>query len=83
MNKVDYVKSQKQDRFHTCHWLGCKKQCPPAMWGCSTHWFKLPKHLRDRVWAAYRPGQEKDMRPSDSYLKVSDEIDLWIREQTS
>jgi hypothetical protein len=51
------------------------------MWGCRTHWFKLPKHLRDRVWATYRPGQEISKDPSAAYLKVSREVQAWIKEQ--
>lgn len=49
------------------------------MWGCSPHWFRLPKTLRDRVWAAYVPGQEISMTPNEDYLKVADEVDAWIR----
>jgi hypothetical protein len=36
---------------HTCHWPDCRKEVPPAMWGCKQHWFALPKPLRDRIWA--------------------------------
>lgn len=79
--KVEYVKRQGQSRDHHCHWTGCDKQCPPAMWGCKKHWFMLPKHLRDRVWAAYRPGQEVNMTPSREYLEVAREIELWIASQ--
>lgn len=77
-SKAEYVKKQKQFRSHHCHWPGCKKQVPPAMWGCREHWFKLPKFLRDRVWKVYRPGQEKDMRPSRAYLKVAGQVQDWI-----
>lgn len=77
--KVAYVKRQKQDRFHTCHWPGCEKQVPPAMWRCKTHGFKLPKRLRDRIWQTYRPGQEKTMDPSKEYLNVATEVQQWIR----
>ncbi|MGH8572085.1 MAG: hypothetical protein ACREX8_05860, partial [Gammaproteobacteria bacterium] len=49
---------------HTCHWPGCGKPVPPAMWGCREHWFRLPKLLRDEIWATYRPGQEIDKEPS-------------------
>ncbi len=80
VRKRDYVLRQKQTRKHSCHWPGCDKQVPPAMWGCKTHWFRLPKELRDRVWATYRPGQEKDMTPSKEYLAVADEVQQWIRE---
>jgi len=27
---------------HHCHWPGCIREVPPKMWGCSTHWFRLP-----------------------------------------
>lgn len=77
MSKADYVRSQGQTRFHTCHWPGCKVQVPPAMWGCREHWFKLPFRLRNAIWANYRPGQEVDMKPSESYLKVADEVQRW------
>lgn len=53
--KVRYVNGQGQNRDHHCHWPGCGKQVPPAMWGCCAHRMKLPKALRDKVWAAYRP----------------------------
>lgn len=78
--KRRYVRSQGQTRKHHCHWPGCTAQVPPAMWGCRTHWFRLPKALRDRIWATYAPGQEVDMTPSDAYLKVADDVQKWIRE---
>lgn len=78
--KVRYVKSQAQTRKHHCHWPGCDKQVPPAMWGCKAHWFRLPKALRDRIWRAYAPGQEVDLTPSDEYLQVADDVQRWIQE---
>lgn len=78
-SKVAYVKSQRQTRKHECHWPGCTAQVPPALWGCKPHWFRLPRNLRDRIWTAYRPGQEKDLSPSDSYMDVAREVQLWIR----
>lgn len=65
---------------HTCHWPGCPVEVPPKLWGCRTHWFKLPKELRARVWAAYRPGQEIDKCPSQEYLAIADKVDTWCRE---
>lgn len=81
MNKRDYVLSQKQTRSHTCHWPGCNKQVPPAMWGCREHWFKLPLRLRNRIWRAYKPGQEVTLTPSREYLDAAKEVDDWIRSQ--
>jgi transcriptional regulator with XRE-family HTH domain len=81
-SKRRYVKRQGQTRDHHCHWPGCNTQVPPAMWGCRTHWFKLPKALRDRIWATYAPGQEVDMTPSAEYLQVADDVQRWIRENS-
>lgn len=77
-DKVAYVKSQRQTRKHPCHWPGCTKQVPPAMWGCKHHWFALPKHLRDRIWATYRPGQEVNLTPSAEYLAAARDVQAWI-----
>lgn len=78
-DKVEYVKSQGQTRNHHCHWPGCNKQVPPAQWGCSQHWFKLPNNLRNKIWATYKPGQEIDSTPSDAYLKAANEVQQWIK----
>jgi transcriptional regulator with XRE-family HTH domain len=78
--KRRYVARQGQTRDHHCHWPNCTAQVPPAMWGCKAHWFKLPKQLRDRIWATYAPGQEVDMSPSAEYLQVADDAQRWIRE---
>lgn len=77
--KVEHVRRARQDRNHECHWPGCEVQVPPAMWGCRRHWFKLPKALRDRVWAAYVPGQEQRLDPSREYLAVAREVQDWIK----
>lgn len=79
--KADYVRSQGQTRDHHCHWPGCEKQVPPAMWGCRSHWFRLPAGLRARVWATYKPGQEVTLTPSREYLEVADEVQRWIATQ--
>lgn len=81
--KVKHVKRAGPTRDHTCHWPGCGEQCPPSMWGCRRHWFRLPKSLRDRIWATYKPGQEERGDPSAAYLKVADDVQKWIREHGS
>ena len=80
--KADHVRNAQQTRSHTCHWHGCEKQVPPAMWGCKKHWFMLPKLLRAKVWKTYRPGQEDSMDPSQDYLAVAKEVQQWIEENT-
>jgi hypothetical protein len=81
-SKVEHVLRARQTRTHHCHWPGCSKQVPPAMWGCSPHWFKLPKFLRDAIWRTYRPGQENDGRPSREYMEVAKEVQQWIRSRS-
>ena len=56
---------------HTCHWPGCKRVVPPAMWGCRQHWFSLPAAIRKDIWATYWPGQEVDKKPSAAYLEAA------------
>ncbi|MBM3571195.1 MAG: hypothetical protein FJX52_02380 [Alphaproteobacteria bacterium] len=81
VNKAAYVRSQKQDRPHACHWPGCQQQVPPAMWGCRRHWFLLPKPIRDGIWRTYRQRQERDLRPSPEYLAAVTEAQRWIATQ--
>lgn len=81
-SKADYVRAQGQTRKHHCHWPGCDKQVPPAMWGCKGHWFTLPAGLRARVWATYRPGQEVNGTPSAAYIEVAKAVQAWIAERS-
>lgn len=81
--KADHVRAARQTRKHACHWPGCERQVPPAMWGCKTHWYKLPLPLRTKVWNAYRPGQESDGRPSRAYIEVAREVEAWIRKNVT
>ena len=78
-DKKDHVRRARRTRGHECHWPECEVQVPPAMWGCKTHWMKLPRYLRDKVWEAYVPGQEDRLDPSDEYLDVAQEVQDWIR----
>lgn len=80
--KADYVRGQEQTRPHVCHWPGCRQQVPPAQWGCRPHWFRIPKGLRDRIWATFKPGQERDGTPSREYVSAARAVQEWIeREQ--
>lgn len=81
--KADYVRAQGQSRNHHCHWPGCAKQVPPAMWGCKSHWFALPAGLRARVWSAYLPGQEVNGTPSAAYLQVAHDVQQWISDSAN
>lgn len=82
--KSEYVRQQSQQGTavpaHTCHWPGCGKAVPPAMWGCKLHWFKLPSRIRVRIWQTYKPGQEVSKTPSLEYIEAAKEAQQWIRE---
>jgi hypothetical protein len=77
-DKRRYVAAQEQTRPHSCHWPGCTVQVAPALWGCKPHWMRLPQRLRQRIWAAYQPGQERTLTPSDEYLEAAKAVDEWI-----
>ena len=77
-SKAVYVLAQGQVQDHHCHWPGCPRQVPPAMWGCREHWNRLPKALRDAIWAAYVPGQELTKCPSTQYVAVAQLVQEWI-----
>lgn len=79
-DKASYVREQPSDGKHTCHWPGCTKTVPPAIWGCKPHWFRLPSTIRVRIWAAYSPGQEVSKTPSTAYIAAAEAAQKWIRD---
>lgn len=79
--KADYVRRQTQDRDHHCHAVGCGKKCKPAYFMCYGHWMALPPNLRAKIWEHYRPGQEKDGRPTMEYLYWSNVCQVWLAEK--
>lgn len=82
-DKADYVRGKlRTDRRseHRCHWPGCPEIVPAAAWGCRKHWYMLPLSIRNRIWGAFRPGQEDDKTPSQRYLAAAMEARRWIRD---
>lgn len=39
---------------------------------CRTHWFAVPKKIRDAVWNEYREGQCDDKNPSEEWHRAAD-----------
>ena len=66
---------------HRCHWPGCEVEVEPKFWGCWPHWRSLPKRLQDRIWKAYRRGQEVTKTPSAEYVQAAKDVQAWIAEQ--
>ena len=79
--KVDHVRRAPQTRDHHCHWPGCTRQVPPALWGCKPHWYRLPKNLRHKIWRTYSIGQEIDGSPSADYIAAARQVQDWIARQ--
>jgi hypothetical protein len=80
--KADHVRAAKRANVtggHHCHWPDCDKLVPPAMWGCTRHWFTLPVTIRNRIFRAYRPGQEDSKTPSGEYVEAAKAAQEWIK----
>ena len=82
-SKVAYVKAQRQKCRHHCHWPGCTRQVPPAMWGCTPHWYALPPELRKQIWLTFRPGQEVNGTPNTAYIAAARAVQEWIAQHTT
>lgn len=66
---------------HTCHATGCKARVPPEMFMCRRHWFMLPRPIRNRIWAAYRPGQCDDWQISHEYAEAARDAVRFVAEK--
>jgi hypothetical protein len=62
---------------HECHYPECSLIVPPKMLACRRHWFQLPAFLRQKIWAAYVPGQEVRKDPSANYLEAFEDCQRW------
>ena len=40
--------------MHSCAAPACESQVPNDWLMCKRHWYKVPKDLRDEVWATWR-----------------------------
>lgn len=67
--------------IHRCHASGCNRAVPARMFMCRDHWYALPKPMRDAIWATYRPGQERDKRPSAEYLENARTAIAWLADR--
>jgi hypothetical protein len=44
---------------------------PPRLLMCSPHWRMVPPTVQRAVLRNYRPGQERDKRPTPAYLAAA------------
>jgi len=45
---------------------------------CRQHWYSLPMDLRNAIWRAYVPGQERTGKPSAAYVAAARAVQEWI-----
>lgn len=57
--------------IHTCHAPNCTIPVPPELFACKQHWNQIPRMLRAKIWAAYRPGQEITKKPSPAWMEAA------------
>lgn len=66
---------------HICHAIGCTQPCRPTELMDKAHWQMVPLPLRQAVWAAYQPGQERTKRVSRAYLQTAAMAVIAVAEQ--
>lgn len=62
---------------HECPYPGCAEQVDASRLACRRHWYALPKDVRDRIWASYKPDQTI-LTASGEYLDaLQDAMAAW------
>ena len=64
-----------------CHAIGCTKPCQANALMDKAHWQMVPLPLRQAVWAAYQPDQERTKRVSWAYLQTAARAVIAVAEQ--
>jgi hypothetical protein len=54
-----------------CAIPGCGDFVDPSRLMCRRHWYRVPKHLRDRVWATWRSGKGTNSREHHDAVRVA------------
>lgn len=60
-----------------CRIKGCRNSHKSTEFACRTHWYALPKHLRDAIWTAYRgPGVF-----SNEYMQAAENAEAFLEDR--
>jgi hypothetical protein len=57
---------------HHCHARLCTTSVRPELLMCARHWHLVPPRIQRAVYAAYRPGQCDDKKPSKAWHEAAD-----------
>jgi len=55
----------------SCPVLGCGEQIDTSRLMCRRHWYRVPKQLRDQVWATWRSGQGVLRREHQDAVRIA------------
>lgn len=66
---------------HLCLWPGCTAIVRGRLYACSEHWRRIPPFLANRLWDAYREGQERTLDISPAWIAAHNSIRAWIKTQ--
>jgi hypothetical protein len=58
-------------RTGCCPISGCYEEIDPSRLMCRTHWYFVPKQLRDRVWATWRSGDGASSRDHEDAVLMA------------
>lgn len=64
---------------HKCPAPGCEASVPPDMLACRNDWYRLPRGLRNRIWAAWAGGAGAG---SGKHTAAVREAVQWYRENS-
>lgn len=61
----------------TCRIQGCETQHARNLFCCRSHWYALPKQMRDAIWSAYR----NQGVMSDEYLQAAENAEAYLEDR--
>lgn len=71
----DQILTERGTPPHPCGWPGCGISVVGDLWGCSTHWFRLPEEARELLGATFR-GRDSD---PDAHFRALERTEAWCR----
>ena len=60
-----------------CRIEGCTAVHKRRLFCCQSHWFQLPKHMRDAIWSAYR----RDGVLSLEYAQAAENAEAFLEDR--
>jgi hypothetical protein len=61
----------------TCRIEGCTQTHARTKFCCRAHWYRLPKHLRDAIWIAYRGHGVM----SNEYMQAAENAEAFLEDR--